>query len=381
MIYTDTIPDRPVGAQFRVAVISDIHMECRTTPTSHIIDNLNHYLVNPVVFKELDALFITGDFWDRLVNLPNEGVWEVNEFITRLLRLAKTNSVAVRVLEGTPKHDWKQSKMFVNINRDYGIEADLQYVDKLCIVDDLTLGMTIGYIPDRWRDDVKDTTKEFKELMSTRGYSEVDFMLMHGFCDFQLPRTESEAGFDSTWLNSIVKFAVYIGHDHNAKDRGKIHIPSSFERTRHGENGPRGFIVADIVSGEITNHRIENTRAMPYVTYDLTENSDEDILQMLDSFLKLGQLGYIKLRLNSKTGLRSQTGAWARKTSAVLEIEYLTSDDVEVIDMHFTVGDNAPVISADNIKKTILNEAIPDGVDHAILDGEIEYIMGSVGGK
>lgn len=382
MIYTNEIPDRPVGCNLRVAVISDIHMENRKTPTSHIIENLNYYLVNPKVFRELDALFITGDFWDRLVNLPNAGVWEVSEFITRLLRLAKEFSVSVRVLEGTPKHDWKQSVMFTKINRDYGIDADLQYVDKLAIVEDVKLGVTIGYVPDRWRDNVRDTENELKELMATRGYSEVDFMLMHGFCDFQLPRTDSESGFDSNFLNGIVKYAVYIGHDHNAKNQGKIYIPGSFERIRHGENGPRGFIIGDVVDGVITNHRIENERAMPYVTHDLTAATDDDILGVwLDRILSIGQQGYIKIRLDSKTGLRSQVPNWSKLTTADLEVEYLTSDDVEVIDMHFTVADNAPVISSDNIASIIMAEAVPDGIDSGVLEGEIEYIKNQVGGK
>lgn len=217
--------------------------------------------------------------------------------------------------------------------------------------------------------------------MTTRGYSEVDFMLMHGFCDFQLPRTESEKGFDSNFLNSIVKFAVYIGHDHNAKDNNKIHIPGSFERTRHGENGPRGFMIGDIVNGELTNHRIENSRAMPYITHDLTDLSDDDILYRLDTLLALGQFGYIKLRLNSKTGLRSQVGTWSKKTSANLAIEYLTSDDVEVIDLHFTVSDDAPVISSDNIEQIIMAEEFPENVECAIVKSEIAYIMELVGSR
>lgn len=379
MIYTDTIPERPVGCTLRAAIISDVHMENRKTPTSHIVDNLIHYLVNPEVFKQIDVLFISGDFWDRLVNLPAPGVWEVSEFVVRTLRLAATYNVAIRCLEGTRKHDWKQSVMFVKENEKLGNIADCLYIDTLCIHDDEKLGMTIGYIPDQWKDNVRDTELEFKELMKTRGLNEVHFMIMHGFFDFQLPRTDSGSGFDSDYFNSIVRYSVYIGHDHNAKDKDKIHIPGSFERTRHGENGPRGFMIADIVAGEITNYRIENTRAMPYVTHDLTELSDEDILTVLPEFLKLGQIGYLKLRLSSKTGLRSQVPSWAKLTTASLEVEYLTSEDVEVIDQHFTVDESAPVISPDNIKSIILAEQVPDAVEVPVLLSEINYLIEQTG--
>jgi predicted MPP superfamily phosphohydrolase len=109
------LPIKPAGA-LRICTISDVHLGHRKTPTYAIITELEHLVVNRFAMSQLDALFITGDLFDRLLNLPFTDVGVIHQFFIKLLTLAKQFNVKVRVLEGTPSHDWKQSRLLVHIN-------------------------------------------------------------------------------------------------------------------------------------------------------------------------------------------------------------------------------------------------------------------------
>src|SRR5690606_8366029 len=112
----------------RGASLSDIHLCHKRTPTRHIVRNLRSAFPNDRETKELDLIFIVGDVFDTEVPAHLDDWFETKLWVNGLLRMAKANDITVVVLEGTPSHDWKQSRLFVAENDDSNIGADLHYV-------------------------------------------------------------------------------------------------------------------------------------------------------------------------------------------------------------------------------------------------------------
>ena len=376
MIYNKVIPIKPDGAK-RFCIISDVHLGHRNTATAHIVDNLLHYVVNPLMFSQIEALFITGDLFDRLLNLSMTNTGPINQFVSKMLRMAKVHDVAIRVLEGTPKHDWKQSKIFLEVNEAHEVGADVKHYTELTVEKDEKLGLVIGYIPDEYRDTASETENELREMMATRGYDKLHFLMMHGCFDFQLP-VESVNNFDSSSMEELVIHNIYIGHDHNAKSKGKIIIPSSFDRTSHSETGPRGFVIVDLINGITINHRIENERALPYITLDYTDKTDEQILDELRTILATATTGYLKLRLSADSALRSVANKWQQQTTADLEIEWITNKiDEETLISDFEMTKVYSTPSPDNIAMLIEKELLETerSFDAELVSAEIRYIQ------
>lgn len=369
-------PTKPAGAQ-RMCTISDVHLGHRNTPTWAIIDRLCYYVVNPSFFSQLDALFITGDLFDRLLNLKSDGVSEINEFISRLLRLAKQYNVAIRILEGTPSHDWKQSALIPEQNVNAEIGADLQFVDELSIVEDTTLGLTIGYVPDEWRESHIQTTSEFKSLLATRGYAQVDIILMHGMFTFQVPAHVKIPAFDPDEWIQMARYAIYIGHDHKYKTYGIITVPSSFDRLAHNEEVAKGFLISDILNGQIQTYFVENTKAQQYVTLRLVGVEVEEAIDLIERAIAEMGDGRLKLILPSDTTLRTHVINRRKETvvDITMEFENVAAEELMAPD-GFDLKTDTVNITADNIAGMIARELDHyEDIDWDVMNHEIAYIQ------
>lgn len=363
----------------RICVISDVHLGHRKTPTYVVIESLERYVVNVKAMAEIDALFITGDLFDRLLNLPMAEVSAINAFFAKLLRLAKQFNVAIRVLEGTPSHDWKQSKLLVDINDNNHIGADLIYVDELTIIEDPTLNLTIGYIPDEWRSSHEATTREFIDLMATRGYQQIDFLLMHGMFQFQIPTNVHIPAFDQTVFSPLVRYHIYIGHDHKYKTWNNITVPGSTERLAQNEDGPKGLIIADLVDGAFYSHFVENKEALLYRTLRLEDVSDEEALPLIEagiSQIAPAELGYLKIILSKESNLRQYLKERQATTVVQLSVEMINKVEAAIVENdEFSLKESMIHITADNIQAMIKEELAGEINDPVTLDGEIAFIQ------
>ena len=93
---------------FKFASISDIHLHHPHNTTIEIIENLDKYAFpDNVQTASLDAIFIGGDLFDRIMTLNDPDVPVVEHWMERLLRLCKKHDILLRVLEGTPSHTRK----------------------------------------------------------------------------------------------------------------------------------------------------------------------------------------------------------------------------------------------------------------------------------
>ncbi|MCY1340018.1 hypothetical protein D9M68_19950 [compost metagenome] len=265
-----------------IAFISDIHLAHPRTDTYHIIANLRKAFPDDEETGKLDILFLAGDVFDRLMNLPQVEVDAIQDWITDLLRICVKRDIMVRVLEGTPSHDWRQSKQFVNVNNSLGTPADLRYVDTLSIeIMEKFGGMSVLYVPDEWNADASVTWKQVNELLAIHGLERVDVACMHGSFDYQLP-IESVKNHDSDKYMSIVNHYIGIGHVHIRTEKGgKILAQGSFDRLSMGEENAKGHYRARISSKGNRHWFVENTGARIYKTLDCRTLSVDETIELL----------------------------------------------------------------------------------------------------
>lgn len=383
----DDLPARPNSVK-RYGVISDVHIGHPRTPTWHIIKTLNKYVTNVKFMSDIDALFVSGDLFDRLLNLPASEVDDLHDWTERLLRLSKKCHTPIRILEGTPSHDWKQSGTIAKMNELYGIGADLMYVDDLSIIEDESLGMTIGYVPDEYRECCEQTTVEFKELLATRGYDKVDMIIMHGMFEYQIPKAaaKSVSHFKEKEWEDMVRHAIIIGHDHRHKSKGKIVVPGSWERLAHNEEDNKGCLVVDVGSNVTDVYHLTNEDAMWYITIDGAKLTDVEVIakaeHQLHRFATLEcPMGRLKVKYNRKYDISSRLSEW-KKAFADVVVEGASESDEEIakseIDDEFKLSGEAININEENIEGMIMREADVPPEIMSYFQNEIQTVISAI---
>ena len=212
--------------KLKILNVGDIHFFHDQTPTKHIIDNLNRYLVVKDILKDVDLLTIAGDVFDCQVPYDDPRVGEVERWITHLLRACAACNVVVRVVEGTPSHDRRQSDVFNRQAEALELDVDVKWVSTLSIEHIDKLGIDILYVPDKWNPiSTEDTYQQVLGLLKQHGLQSVHVALMHGAFEYQLPVIVKEPAHDSEKYQKIVKFLIFIGHVHVSMPRDRI-VPS-----------------------------------------------------------------------------------------------------------------------------------------------------------
>lgn len=289
-----------INRSIRICCLSDLHLGHSNTPTTFILDNLNSVFKDSPEFGEYDIIFLAGDFFDTLMHLPDTNVLEIHLWITNFLRLCKKHNVILRVLEGTPSHDWKQSKLFHQLNGITRIECDVAYYDYLHIEFIESLGLSILYIPDEWNTYCDDTWKDVTKLLKEHNLEKVDLIIMHGAFDYQFPKIASIDTHKSDRYLNIVNHLIFIGHVHTHSINDRIIAPGSFDRLKHNEEELKGCIEAVIkpdYSYEITF--IENKNSKIYKTINCSNMTIDNTLKYLDKELeKLPQESFIRIEAN-----------------------------------------------------------------------------------
>lgn len=390
-ITVDELDNKPKDG-VRILNISDVHLGNRKNTAVNIVWSLDRNVTNSLVFKTLDALTISGDLLDRLLTLPTEEVLIIDQWMVRTLKLAKRYSVAIRVLEGTPSHDWKQPKRMCDLNIEHNIDCDIMYYDDITVVDDKSLGLTIGYIPDEIRETCEQTTTEFRELLATRALNKVDLIIMHGMFKFQVPKAAAKSishFIESDWL-PLVKYHIVIGHDHRFKQYDAITVPSSWDRLSHNEEEDKGAVIIDIANGVCNVRRLINKDAMPMVTVDAIgineiENGWESFYQKVETTLAdisnrfNGYYGYLRFVHDDSVDLSGYIADIQRRCYGIVIETKKQSQVKETLDEVSDDFDDEIVsvtINVSNISDILLREM--DMVDDAMMSAEIEDITSSL---
>lgn len=267
----------------KLAVISDIHLGHTRNSTSGIIKNLRRAIPDNAETSELDCIFLAGDVFDSLLTLPDEDVLDIDTWIVFLLRLCCKHNIILRVLEGTPSHDWKQSDRFTTLNQIMGIGANVRHVKDLSIEYLEALNKHVLYVPDEWETSTEKTLGQVQELLRAHGLAQVDLAIMHGQFDYQLPAHVKAPKHDSTAYLELVRDLIFIGHVHVFSQFQRIIAQGSFDRLSHGEEGPKGHVRASLhADGNYEVVFVENTHAMRFATIDCTGLDLEQTLAKVD---------------------------------------------------------------------------------------------------
>lgn len=271
--------------------VSDIHLFHDQNETSYICESFFEYMDgwrSTSRFSKLDIIFIAGDIFETYRDTKHPDNVHVNRWMYQLMLFCKTHGIKLRILYGTPGHDYKQSKNFEGMAAAFGPELDYKYFEVLSIEKMDDLGISILYVPDEWAGSAAVCKEQVIELLDRNGLDQVDIACMHGMFDFQIPDLGVHPlKHDSEWYHGIVRSYINIGHDHTFKTFGRIIVQGSFDRMAHGEEGKKGAVVCHLrTDGEHAFEFIENKRARTFKTIvvktrDL-EQAVEQVRKILD---------------------------------------------------------------------------------------------------
>lgn len=262
--------------RIRILQTGDIHLTHRRTPTYNIIRTLNYIFYENESLKDTDLIVLAGDVWDAIVAMSHVDAELSRQWIGRFVEDCAANNVILRVMEGTPDHDRKQSSEFVL----HDTMCDVKHVTELCVEYIERLGLWLLWIPDEIRINHEEIWKATCEVMANAGLEKVHFAIMHGAFDFHFPPEMNIPGHDTERYSGLVEYAVLVNHIHKAAHRNKVWGPGSPDRLAHGEEGAKGYhrITVCVPEQRMELQWIENPHAWTYRAINVRGLSLEEIV-------------------------------------------------------------------------------------------------------
>ena len=259
--------------KLRIASFSDIHLGANRTTTPEILAGLYDAFDKNQLFENIDVLIIAGDLFDRLLEVNNEHLTSIIVWMSYVIRQCERKDITLLVLAGTKSHARDQNELWVSTARAMRSSCKLHYANTLSIEYFKDWDMNVLFVPDNLNPDSSVTWAELEELMEAKGLKKVDFAVMHGQFQHQLPEFISEKSpathKNSNYLN-IVEHYIFVGHIHTHSVYDRILAQGSFDRMAHGEEEPKGFLMAEInLRGNVSDDWftfIPNPRAKKYIT-------------------------------------------------------------------------------------------------------------------
>lgn len=369
-VLLDQYPNKPreVG-EIRIADISDVHLGHGVVPTAKVLDWWEQiFSVDKI--QHLSVIIVSGDLFDR--RLPHDGddAKLVARWSARFLRRLVKYKVALRILEGTPSHDNRQSRWLLDYNDMMRVNADIKYYDEITIDELIPGGPTVLYIPDEVNHDANQTWLEVQSYMREHNYKTVDFAVMHGMFTFQEP-IKSIASHLEDRYEGIVTHRIIIGHHHTHATSGKIVVPGSPERLRHNEEEDKGHYTFSYSPerGVFDEYFIINHQATVFTTFDVDGWTFDKVLALVSKHQNLPNGSHLRFKLSRKDeafqNLSKIKSHYPQFKFAVklLELEEQAREVVELIDRPVLTS-----IRPDTIKTLLAPKLadLPDEVRQAI---------------
>jgi len=269
--------------------LSDIHLGHNRVKTSDVINQLTiwfreneHDLVN------CELLVINGDIYDRLLPSSSEEAGIIHKWLLWVFKWCKSNNILFRIVKGTDSHDMNQISTFDTYVKELDTSNIFKYIETIDVED--VKGYKVLYVPDNMGTG-DEVYEKVKQLLVKNRLQNVDLMFVHGQFHFQLPGIVLESSHDEQRYLNIVKHYIHVGHIHMYKVYDRIIGNGSFPRLQHGEEEPKGGLLAYI--GGINDRYIflENKLATTFVTITVEDDNLNDAIQTLESKLKRYNVG------------------------------------------------------------------------------------------
>lgn len=280
--------------KLRVASFSDIHLGANRTTTPEILSAFYNVFDKDKLFENIDVLIIAGDLFDRLLEVNNQNLNDIVIWMSYVIRQCERKDIHLMILAGTKSHDRDQNQIWVAIANAMRSSCKLHYADTLSIVYFKDWDMNVLFVPDNWNTDASVTWSEVQDLLQAKGLTQVDFAVMHGQFQHQLPEFISEKS-PVTHQNynylSIVKHYIFVGHIHTHSVFERILAQGSFERLSHGEEEPKGYLMAAMMLGTNGSNDwysfVANTKAKNYITINCLNLDLEEALKKIASSIEI----------------------------------------------------------------------------------------------
>lgn len=287
--------------RLNIVSISDIHLGHRRTPTSHIISNLRYYL-NENFLSNVDILNFVGDIFDTELHLSNQFMSDIHFWICDLLKICSIAKTKIRILEGTPDHDRKQSKLFLTLNKAMGDIVDLKYFDDISIEFINDFNINVLYIPDKIRPTAQKIYSDVISLLEINNLIQVDYALIHGQFEHQMGGIITSSTHNANNYLKLVKKYIFVGHIHFMSQLDRILAQGSFDRLCHGEEHAKGFFFVSVIeNGFDTITFIENKKALVYKTINLHNKTYDEAYKILYHLKdKYKELSSFRILLNKE---------------------------------------------------------------------------------
>lgn len=293
-----------MACSIKIGSTSDIHFGHPRTPTSHIVTSFLEAFPDNAQTAELDMIFLCGDVFDRLLTVPEADHAIARVGIAKFLMRCEKYSIILIIEEGTPRHDRKQSYMFQELVELMGLNVELHYMDGCQILNIEKHGINILCIQDEYRHDPNETLAEVRQLMAERMLTKVDFAIMHGQFEYQLPDIDNARHkcHNAEAYLSLVEHQIFIGHDHHYSEfslpeyTSGIVAHGSLDRLSHGEEEPKGHIRLTLdAEGNKSLVFVENKLAMDYRTIEVYDLPSDEVISLIRA-LKLRPGSHIRLK-------------------------------------------------------------------------------------
>jgi len=272
----------------KALILSDIHLGHDVNKTEDIIFNLKRFFITyDKDIKLLDVIFISGDIFDQL--LPSNGIdmQIIYLWLVELVKGCEKYGISLRILEGTPGHDWKQFNLFYSMLKKLLPEADIKYFDTLYIdYDDITR-KHILYIPDEWKPTAEEIFQAAKQKLQDEHLDSVDMIIMHGAFSYQLPDF-IENTLDPEKFLSLTDGPIVVGHVHRHSKYKNIIVPGSFDALTHDDDYRRekkgGLLLNIKEDNSYTFKFLQNKHALKFISINVKDKTIDKLTKELDKF-------------------------------------------------------------------------------------------------
>ncbi len=361
-----------------ILVLSDIHFGHNRTTTGFIIDNLYSFFnTYKKILQNLDLLIIPGDIFERLLTTNSLDYNLAMEWLSNLSKYCELNNIKLRILEGTPSHDFKQISSFNTILDKLSIDIDFKYADKLSIEFIEEYNMNILYIPDEANETAAETYIEIIELMKEHNLSKVDLVVMHGQFHFHLPMFNSPVSHSEQDIMQLTDNYIVCGHIHSHSVYKNILTPGSFDRLKHNEEEKKGGLLISLNNGINEYLFLENKTAKIYKTLQYTTDTLDVVINDIQ-MNKFPNGSEIRIRINRETNLKDSLDLLKHKFKHInIKIEYTdtVTDEHKLIityetdEIHITDSNIIPLI-----QKELINTNMKPDLEKILLE-ELEKVV------